>query len=60
MKPFWQSKTIWLGVITALLGFLEQVQAIPDLPPPAVTCLGVLIVALRLVTGKPIGKEYRE
>ncbi len=35
-KKWWQSKTMWLGILVCLLGFLEQLQQVPNLPPPPV------------------------
>jgi hypothetical protein len=60
MKEWYQSKTVWVGLLAALLGFLEQVQRIPELPPAFVSVLGVLIVLLRFLTRSPVATPWRK
>lgn len=55
MKNFALSKMLWLGLLTALLPWLDQVKASLALDPKAqvaASVLGGLIMALRLVTTK--------
>lgn len=55
-KPFYLSKTFWLGVLVAVVPFLEQVQELlaSEVGGIAVTIVGVLIVILRFITKEPV------
>lgn len=55
-KKWWQSKTMWFGILVCLLGFLEQLQQVPNLPPGVLVVIGVLIVILRAITSTGIAK----
>jgi hypothetical protein len=60
-KAWWQSKTIWINAITAAaatITVLAGQQIVTDHPAIAaglVAALGVLNVALRIVSALPIG-----
>lgn len=62
-KSWWQSKTIWINAITAAtatltaLGGQQIVQEYPKASAAIVAALGVLNVALRIITVLPIGGE---
>ena len=62
-KAWWQSKTIWVNAITAAVGTLTAlngqaiVQEYPKASAAIVAALGVLNVALRVITVLPIGGE---
>jgi len=56
MKPFYLSKTVWLGVAVAVLAGLEQAQTL-ELPTWAIGLIGAAIVFLRSVTSKGIGRS---
>ncbi len=59
-KRWWASKTIWVSILTfiiGLLGFLagqDFVTNHPQLPAFIAMALGILNVLLRFVTGRPI------
>lgn len=60
MKPWYQSKTIWLAVIQGALGVLAAVTA----TNPDVATIGsfavvksVLDIVLRLITETPVGSR---
>ena len=53
--PWYQSKTLWLGAIAAVLGVLDFLQTLP-LPPGALTVVGGAVMFLRFVTNSPLGK----
>lgn len=53
MTTFWKSKTLWFGLIVALLPWLDQVKASLALDPKAqtaVTVIGLVVMVLRTVT----------
>lgn len=55
MKNFALSKMLWLGLLTALLPWLDQVKDSLALDPKAqvaASVLGVLVMVLRLLTAK--------
>jgi len=52
-KPFWQSKTLWLGLLTALIGGLEFYRD-NTIRPETMALIGGLIVFLRLITNKSL------
>lgn len=59
MKPFWQSKTVILNAIVAILAIYDQVA--PFIPkewlPKAAAIVGVLNIILRVFsTSKPINQ----
>ncbi len=59
-KAWWQSKTIWINAITAatatltVLGGQQIVAEHPQASAAIVAILGVLNVALRLITCLPV------
>ena len=60
MKAWYESKTLWLNVITALIAVLTLLQDNPVIPPVAqpyiLLVVGVLNVVLRVwFTDQPIG-----
>ena len=55
-KPFWQSRIIWLNILTAAV---EVSGALGGLVPPGALQLvtNLLNIALRLVTYRPVGSS---
>jgi hypothetical protein len=58
-KPWYQSKLVWMGVLTALLGIIPLVQEMIDKGPVDTTAIltlvsGVIVIALRVWTNSPI------
>ncbi len=50
MKPWWQSKTIWAGVLEAIIGIAGVIsQAYPE-AGWAVIAVGIATVILRVIT----------
>ena len=50
MKPFWQSKTLWLNIVTLGLHYAKPflgIDTIPDVDPQLVAVLNII---LRIVT----------
>jgi hypothetical protein len=58
MKRWWQSKTMWAQIATALIGGLEAAQAVQVVPTGyeghLFVALAVLNAGLRLVTKEPV------
>ena len=56
MKKWYQSKTIWTGVIFIVYGFLAQLGVVSGTPSDTVItyALSVIMILLRLVTKEPI------
>lgn len=60
MKPWWESKTIWLNVVVGILATADALTGAlkPILPPDImggiVTGLAIANVALRAMTGQPV------
>lgn len=60
MKPWWESKTIWLNVAVGVLAAADALTGAlkPFIPPELmggiVTGLAIANVALRAVTGQPV------
>lgn len=55
MKNPIKSKTIWFGILVAILPSLPQIQLALKDYPLAVSAIGVLIVILRFFTSEGIG-----
>jgi hypothetical protein len=58
-KPWYQSKLVWMGVLTALLGIIPLVQEMINKGPVDTTAIltlvsGVIVIALRVWTNSPI------
>ena len=64
MKPFWQSKTMWINGLTVLamiLAFVVDTQMAGGLPFELdsawlVLILGIVNILLRFVTNQPISR----
>jgi hypothetical protein len=55
-KPWWQSKTIWLNVISGLLEGAQLFIGVQFIPPGILTLVtNVLNIVLRKMTSQPIG-----
>ena len=56
-KPWWKSKTVWLGIVASVAG-LSGLPIVAVLPPKAaayvLTASGIAGVVLRTVTKQPI------
>ena len=55
-KKWYESKTIWIGLITLIYGILKYVGIdIGELTPEAMsTILGIVMIILRIITNKPV------
>jgi len=53
IKPFWKSKTMWLGFATFLISIVEYWQK-NTISPNIILLLGVMIIILRFLTTQPI------
>jgi hypothetical protein len=58
-KKWYESKLVWLGVLTALLGIIPLVQEMIAKGPVDVTAIltlisGIVVVVLRVWTNTPI------
>ena len=58
-KAWWQSKTIWLGIVQFLLGLAELITTTPilqgsEIAAIAVTVSGVLTFIFRFMTERPV------
>lgn len=64
MKPFWQSKTMWINgltVVAMILAFVVDTQMAGGLPFELdsawlVLILGIVNILLRFVTNQPISR----
>jgi len=59
-KAWYESKVIWVNVIIAALGVvseMSQIFPISQNPKVWITVTTVLNIALRLITGQPIGTK---
>jgi hypothetical protein len=60
MKNWWQSKTVWVNVLTVLMGVVgfmaghEVIKAHPEFVAVLIAAQGGVNVLLRFFTGKPI------
>jgi hypothetical protein len=59
MKNWYESKLVWMGVLTALLGIIPLVQEMVSKGPVDFTAVltllsGVIVVVLRVWTSQPI------
>jgi len=57
MKNVLASKTVWLGLLVAVLPWVEQVKAGLALDPKAqtaATVLGMVVIVLRMFTSQPL------
>lgn len=63
-KKWYQSKGVWTGVVTVLIGAYEASKvtlapalgvSLPDIPPFVYSLLGAVGVYSRMVANKPIG-----
>lgn len=59
-KPWWHSKTVWLGILTAVSAVLADPNLFAVLPkewaPKIALIAGVVGICLRLATSQPVGK----
>jgi hypothetical protein len=58
-KPVWESKTLWVNVLTAVAMIIAAAVAQPDLIPAeamryVVFALAAVNIILRLVTSQPV------
>jgi hypothetical protein len=53
-KPWWKSKTVWLGVLTAVAGAGQFAGVAPHAAPAILAASGVAGIILRTVTAAPI------
>lgn len=63
MKPWYESKTIWVNLLTLLAVIITSVTAWPELQhygAQLATALAVVNVLLRLLTSEGIGNGYDE
>lgn len=54
--PWYMSKTLWLGAVTAALGLLDFIQTLP-LPHGLLTVIGGAVMFLRFVTTGPLSSK---
>jgi len=59
MKKWYASKTVWMGLIVAVLGVLEYLQTSEWLDLK-MTVIGAMVVFLRAITTVPIGGPPRD
>ena len=52
-KPFWKSKTIWIGIIAFAVGVLQAIQGNLEIGAP-LTMMAVIQIILRALTGSPL------
>lgn len=59
MKPWYQSKIVWVNLIVALIAIVGQFAAVipAQYQDEALAFVAILNVLLRLITGQPIGKQ---
>lgn len=53
-KPFWQSKTVWLGVLIVAGGIAEYIAALPTGASIPTIIAGCLTIIVRFLTSQPI------
>jgi uncharacterized membrane protein HdeD (DUF308 family) len=64
-KPWWVSKTFWVGVLTALIGLLSFLNempfmaAVPWLSSAILFLAGILMIILRFLTNKAVTPIFR-
>lgn len=54
MKPFWQSKTLWVNALALGVHIANQYLGLTSVPDPNPTLLILANIALRLITKQPI------
>ena len=57
-KPWYQSKTIWAGIVTAIIGLyntLAPLKALPKIPEEVYALLGALGIYSRATSTTTIG-----
>lgn len=59
IKPWWQSKTLWAGILISLAGAGDALTGSTVLDSTTadlvVTAVGILKIVLRKITSQPIG-----
>ena len=53
VKPFWKSKTFWIGLMQVVIGVLTYIQGQLE-AGSAITLFGILQVVIRFMTKQPI------
>jgi hypothetical protein len=53
-KPWWKSKTVWLGVLTAIAGAGQYAGVAPHAAPAILAASGIAGIVLRTVTKQPL------
>lgn len=56
VKQWWQSKTVWLGVLIVLGGIVEFVGGLPPGASVSTILAGIISIIIRFLTNQPIGK----
>jgi len=56
MKKWYQSKTLWLGVIVVAGGIAEYISGLPAGVSISTMVAGVLGIVIRFLTKEPVGK----
>lgn len=59
MKPWYQSKTIWLGGLAVATSVVSALQAGLDWKGAALAGFGAASIFLRTLTDSPLGKEEK-
>lgn len=58
-KPFYKSKTFWVGVLQVVIGVLTYIQDQLGIGA-SLTISGILMVALRLITKQPVSIKRKK
>ena len=55
-KKWWQSKTLWMGVLVILGGVVEYIAGLPTGVSATTVAVGIINIIFRFLTTQPIGK----
>ena len=55
-KKWWQSRTLWVGVIEIAIAVLTYLAELPPSTTMTAGAAGILTIILRVITKQPIGR----
>jgi hypothetical protein len=62
-KPWWQSKTIWISVLTVIVGateYLDLIRVDEETKSLILAVIGIATILLRLLTSEPIRNSPKD
>jgi hypothetical protein len=62
-KKWWLSKTMWVAILTAIVGsaeYLDLIHLAPEVKSALIAAIGVATIVLRVMTDQPIKNSPKD